>query len=383
MGIKDFFGVLKSECPDVLHPLKISALQGISVAIDISVFFNMFVKSKSENWLNPFVNFLIDLKKHKIAATFIFDGLDVPPEKNPEQQRRREEVNKRNAKLERGKELLPTIAKCKDLKKLPSDEVLEEIKKIIGPMRAKNMETDFDDIFSIYPSLVTALGKMENQSAPILPEYTPIARDFIESMGFDFYQAKGEAEALCAAMCIEGRVDAVISEDSDVMAYGCPYLLCKWKDGGCMAISVEEVLTGLDLPYPSFRDMCIFLGCDYNKRDSEGNHVSIMGYPPSGKNKKAVSIGTKKVLEMIQAHRTLEGCEAFLENSEFLKYERCRELFTPPDTSFLPSPTYRNVDFARLKKLWSKHRISQSYDKAMQHWKAPEIVLEADVEMDL
>lgn len=380
MGIKDLFKVLESECPDVLHPLKIPALRGISVAIDISVFFNLFVKSKSENWLNPFVSFLIDLKKNNIAATFIFDGLEVPPEKNPEQQRRREESNKRNQKLERGKELLPEIAKYKEKKKLPPEDLIAEIKNIIGPIRAKTMETDFDDIFSIYPSMVTALGKMENQSAPILPEYTPIARDFIESMGFDLYQAKGEAEALCAAMCIEGRVDAVISEDSDVLAYGCPYLLCKWKGAGCTAISIDEVLKGLGMTYSSFRDMCIFLGCDYNKRDHEGAHVSIMGYP-SAKSKKAVSIGTKKVVEMIKTHKKLEDCEVFLENSEYLKYERCRELFTPPDTSFLPSPTYRNVDFPRLKKLWAKHRITISYDKAIQHWKAPEITIEADLDL--
>ena len=382
MGIKDFFTVLKDECPQVLHPLNVDALSGISAAVDISVFFNNFVKTKEDNWIDPMVRFLINLKKNKISATFIFDGNEVPVEKQPEQQRRRDGFNKQKSRLERGKELLPVLRKHRDLGSLPSDDIIEELKSIIGPVRAKNMQTDFTDIYSIHPSLVTALGKIEQQTKSILPEYTPIARDFIESFGFDHFLAKGEAEALCASMAIEETVDAVITEDSDVMCYGTPYLLCKWKEGECIALAKDEMLKGLGMSFEAFRDMCILLGCDYNKKDKDGNHLSLMGYPPDGvKRKKAVNIGAKKVVDMIKAYGNLEGCEPFLENPEVLRYQRCRELFVPPDTSFLPPPSVRNIDRKRLEKLWYKHGVGVPLETALKHLKAAEVVLEADVEL--
>lgn len=374
MGVQDFFTVLRDECPEVLHPMKISNLKGISVSIDISIFFNNFVRSKTDNWIDPMVRFLTNLKKNKIAATFIFDGVEVPIEKQPEQQRRRENFNKQTDLLERGKELLPLIAKHRDLGTLPSEDIIEEIKVIIGPMRAKKMETDFDDIFSIHPSLITALSKREQQTKQVLPDYTPIARDFIESFGFDHFTAKGEAEALCASMCIEGSVDAVITEDSDVMCYGTPYLLCKWSGEECVVLSKEEMLKGLDLSFESFRDLCILLSCDYNDR--------VKGYPPDGvKRKKPVNIGAKKAVEIIRAYRSLEVAEPFLENPEVLKYERCRELFTPPDTSFLPPPKIRNIDLSRLSKLWKKHKVSLDFEKVCKVLKPTDVVLDVDVEV--
>merc|ERR1711985_199876 len=50
--------------------------------------------------------------------------------------------------------------------------------------------------------------------------------------GVDFVVAPYEADAQLAFLALSGRVHAVISEDSDLLAYGCPRVLYKMgKDG--------------------------------------------------------------------------------------------------------------------------------------------------------
>jgi len=376
MGIQDLFTLLKKECPTVIHHVKIDVLSGISVAVDISVFFNVFVKTSTQSWLEPFIHFLLRFKKKDIYPIFIFDGLEVPEEKKGEQQHRRDTVNKSKDNLARGKELLPLVEKYQSLGEAPPPEVIEELKVIIGPKRAEKMETDFTDIYSILPSLHTAMKQLTKQTTPILPIYTSIARDFIEALGFDHYLAKGEAEALCASMCIEGKVDAVITEDSDVMAYGCPYLICKWRDGECDLIAMEDILFELGLSYESFRDLCILLKCDYNHRAK---------LPPStkkrkdGEENKPRGVGMVKALELINEHQSLENIEPLLWDPEVLNYRRCRELFQPPSTSFLPPPAPRSIDKKRLAGLWKKHGLREGlYGQILGLWTPAEVVIDSD-----
>lgn len=381
MGIKDLFKTIRSQCPDVIHHMSQSHLKGISVAVDISVFFNVFVRTATPEtaggWLASFVDFLINFKKLGIFPIFIFDGLEVPDEKREEQQRRRQTVTTMKDKLVKGKELIKEVERCRDLKKLPAESVIADLKEIIGPKRAEVLGTNFKDIYSIAPSLEFAIRKLEQQTSPILPQYTSIARDFIEALGYDHYLAKGEAEALCASMAIEGSVDAVITEDGDVMAYGCPFLLCKWTRGQCDVIALDDLLKGLDLSFDAFRDFCIMSGCDYNSRAK---------LPPNpkakvkeGKEPQPRPVGAVTALKLIQEHGSLDKIEKELWNPEVLNFRRCRELFQPPDTSFLHPPFPRGIDRKRLKGLWAKHHLKDAQlSRVLKLWTPTEVVVDSE-----
>uniref|UniRef100_A0A0G4G0C6 Exonuclease 1 n=1 Tax=Chromera velia CCMP2878 TaxID=1169474 RepID=A0A0G4G0C6_9ALVE len=81
-----------------------------------------------------------------------------------------------------------------------------------------------------------------------------------------------EADAQLAHMAMSGFVDVVVSEDSDLMAFGCPKVLYKVDDiGGCCELELTQVL-GLrsqTLPlyklskHEDFILMCVLAGCDY------------------------------------------------------------------------------------------------------------------------
>ena len=44
-------------------------------------------------------------------------------------------------------------------------------------------------------------------------------------MGISYYQAKGEADKLCAKLVNKNKVFACLSEDMDLFVYGCPKVL--------------------------------------------------------------------------------------------------------------------------------------------------------------
>ncbi|KEG07731.1 putative exonuclease [Trypanosoma grayi] len=76
-----------------------------------------------------------------------------------------------------------------------------------------------------------------------------------------------EADAQLAYMCKEGYVQAVISEDSDLIAYHCPCQIAKLDaHGNCevfLAQDLKRCPSFSGLSYESFLVGCILSGCDY------------------------------------------------------------------------------------------------------------------------
>ena len=86
-----------------------------------------------------------------------------------------------------------------------------------------------------------------------------------------FLVAPYEADAQMARLAHSGTVDLIISEDSDLLAYGCPRVLYK-IDFGTKRGEEIQIMRDLAMNEPlSFRNwthdmfvyMCIFSGCDY------------------------------------------------------------------------------------------------------------------------
>lgn len=367
MGISDFYDLIKEHCPEVLVSMNLSDLSGIYVAVDISIFLNKYVKSAGEErWIDSFIILLTTLKKNSIKPVCIFDGPNPPIEKKREQDRRRAEAAKKRDRINRGKEIVKLLNGIPKI----SDELKEEIKLIIGPKREKNQNVNYKDVDDVKACLLDALEKMEKQNLPILPEYSKKAKEIIEIMGFPHFQADGEAEALCSGLCYHGYVDAVLSEDTDVLAIGAKYLLSKLdlSNQTVVAISYSDILTSMNMESEEFRDLCILLGCDYNDR--------VKGYPPDGKKrKKPVAIGVKGAYWMIQEYRRLEYAEEYMLDSDKLNYRRCRELFTPPDDlSHITIPYNMPIDRPRLERYIKDNKVHLHLNYILSSWKPTPIV---------
>ena len=358
-------------CADVFVTIPLEMLRGQKIAIDISIFLNQYVKTSGhERWVDRFILMFCCLKKYGIKPVSIFDGPNPPVEKKREQERRRKEAAKIQARIDEGKRLVKSMKKTAEAGGDLDEETITKVKAVIGIRRGRNVDViNYDDIYDVIAGLTTYVDRKEIQNLPILPIYAAKAKEIIEMMGFAWFQAEGEAETLCASMCCLGLVDAVMSEDTDVMAYGTPFLMAKFdiKEETVMVVSHEAILEGMEMDHEEFLDLCILLSCDYNDR--------VKGYPPDGKKyKKPTAIGAKKALCMIQEYRRLEVVEDHLEDSDPLNYRRCRELFTPhEDLPHITIPYSKRIDKKKAINFLRDNNCRIKIDYILKTWETVEL----------
>ncbi|CAE7581223.1 exo1 [Symbiodinium natans] len=80
-----------------------------------------------------------------------------------------------------------------------------------------------------------------------------------------YIHAPFEADAQMVYLAWHGYVDFCISEDSDLLALGCPQVLYKLRgDGHGKEVLLEDALNGRSLE--DFQAICVLMGCDYLPR---------------------------------------------------------------------------------------------------------------------
>jgi exonuclease-1 len=106
-------------------------------------------------------------------------------------------------------------------------------------------------------------------------DVTPLmARHLIDeckTLGIPYIVAPYEADAQLYYLERTGEIDAIVSEDSDLLAFGCKNLITKMdKFGECLAICRDNFtavrgpsFSIFDWTDTEFRYMCILSGCDY------------------------------------------------------------------------------------------------------------------------
>jgi len=136
-----------------------------------------------------------------------------------------------------------------------------------------------------------------------------------------------EADPQLAYLCRSGVVDAILSEDSDLLAYGCPRLLTKWRDTeaieidlsstfntsvidlgtkgvensiamGTVSQQLNSVISGT-FTYQRFVWLCLLTSCDY----IEGKY-HIPGF------------GISTVIKNLFKHKTLNAVLKYIEKEK-------------------------------------------------------------------
>lgn len=374
MGIKDLYKVLYEECPGRITKARLTHLAGNSLAIDISIFLYKFIRSCGpEDWKKQFIILLCTLRRHGIKGICVFDGPDPPEEKKVEQKRRRNEAKKTIYRLETCRQLLNKVNDCIENNDVLEEELIKDIKSVISLRKGKVDITNYNIPMEVRMALNATIQKLDKQTLPIVPEYAIEAKKIIELFGIPQFQATGEAETLCAYLAVTKQVDAVLTEDTDVLAYGTPYMLAfkdfKISDEQVYIIDYKGILEDMELNEEEFRDLCILLSCDYNDR--------VKGYPPNAK--KPIGIGAKKAVIMIQEYRRLEEVSKHLVDERPLKYRRCRELFTVPDELVdICVPDLKNIDYQEIEEYLRENKIYVDMSYIKKCHAPPEIIIEGE-----
>lgn len=232
MGITGLLPFVKNAC----RKGNIVELRGKSVAIDVSCLLHrgltgcmdkihMGEETQSYvNYVNKYVKELLDIGCHVVM---VFDGRPLPAKKGTNDDRR---------------------------------EAREKRKEHAEMLLAKGMEREARDHYRLATSISS--------------EIVETTIDFFRKLGksIDIVVAPYEADAQLAYLMQSHLVDAVITEDSDLIVFGCEMIYFKWQSatGECQVYEKANLkkcfsgeLGGEKFDFVKFRRICILSGCDY------------------------------------------------------------------------------------------------------------------------
>lgn len=122
-----------------------------------------------------------------------------------------------------------------------------------------------------------ALRKALEKNTVMPPNAFDNLRKALINRGIPAMRAIGEADALCAALSIEGVVEGVISNDSDLLLYGVKTVIFEWSSTFSMdaetgkyythvsLYNLDTVLSQLLIDQRQLVDMGLLCGTDHNK----------------------------------------------------------------------------------------------------------------------
>lgn len=259
MGIKNLNNLLRSKCPQIFRKIHLSKYAYKKIAIDVSLFLCKFKALYGDNWLASFINLTASLRKNDIHCVFIFDS-GHPPEKINEKEER---TIAREKNINRIDALENAIQKFDQSGEYDTilDAVYEklEIKTFINNLH--------NNIHFKMKHIKQKVIKMKSNIFSIEKNDFLLIKELFDILKVSYFDAPLEAETMCADLCKRNLVDAVLTEDTDVLAYGCNVFLTKIDiiNFTCVEIVHTEMLQALNLSYDQFLDLCIMCGTDYNK----------------------------------------------------------------------------------------------------------------------
>ena len=232
MGIKNLNTLLLKYCNNNgIVKKKLNLVQDKYVAIDTSIFLYKYQYNGS-NIYDKFLKQIYILLKNKIKPIYIFDG-KACFEKQPLLEKRRKNRNKKEIELYFKKEELnnPTLS----LDKI--NEINNDINKI-----TKNL-------IYVKKNTITNLKNLMNM------------------LYINYIQASGEADAVCAQLFKNKLVIGCITEDMDLLAYGCNIIKnFNLTNEYITYYNFDNILKNLNLTKKQFIDICILSGCDYTNK---------------------------------------------------------------------------------------------------------------------
>jgi len=332
MGIKSNFNkFIREHAEDSIIEQHISHFKYKKVAIDTTLYMFKYKAALSDQWLSGFVNMISVFRRNTVHPVFIFDG-PSPIEKLEEQKQRREEKRKLEERVS----------------SLENDIIEYHVKNIISDKLASFVGEDFS-----IEKAEEMVAKKRKQIINVEPADFDNLKKLLDIMKIPYYTAPSEAEKFCSKLCIDGKVAAAISDDTDVIAYASPVSLSKIDTytGSCVSVSNENLISSLGLTKEQFLDLCIMCGTDYN------NNISRVGSVTSYK--------------YIQKYGSIEGImDSMNLDVSILNHIRVRELFTLFEEYDIGEIPYcGKPDFDELNEFLNLHGININIFELQSYFK--------------
>ncbi len=144
------------------------------------------------------------------------------------------------------------------------------------------------------------IASLEKRTRCLTAEILQQCKELLDQHKITYMQAIYEADTLIAELCARNLVYGVLSEDVDMLTYGCERLLTKFQLNSNVVTeySLSSVLIKLDMTREQFVDFCILCGCDYST--------------------KIYGIAIMNARKLIKQHQTIERVLVYVNSTEKL-----------------------------------------------------------------
>ena len=288
MGIKGLKKLINTNAPDAILPFDIKTIKGKKIAIDSSILLYKYrYLYDSDNFhILGFSSKIKELENLGAIPFFIFDG--TPPKA------KEKVLSDRSDNRKKQKDRLEEISK--ELTKYPNYQRVSEF------IDSDNDEPDEE--IKIVKKLMAEENKIKKNLLIVTKKHSIEVMEYLKDLGINFFQALGEAEKECSILQKTGKVDYILTEDTDSLAFGGSNVIF-YKNGNHELCDLNLVLQGLNLTFESFVDLCILCGCDYTSTIPK--------------------IGPVTALKLIKKHSLIENIPVKIPDS--FEYQIARNLF--------------------------------------------------------
>lgn len=323
MGIKHLHTFLQKTVPCIYETVHLSEYEYKRIAVDTAIYLCKFKTSWGDKWLSGFVQMCAVLRSYAIHPLFIFDNV-FPTEKMEERQRRSDARRQQRQRIEELRTLWEShrasivhagASSVKQYCELDDERIPITLYSFLfktfistdsshGEMTGHKIAIDDID---------REFVRLENNLLMVSPADYDQIRELLRVFRIPYVLAIGEAEATASYLCQEGLVDAVLTDDTDVLAYGTPLFLHRLnlQDHSCTRIDFKELLRTLDMTPETFVDFCILSGTDYNQN--------------------LPKIGNQRAFKLLREYGSIEGILEHLPHldpSHSFPFHRVRQMFT-------------------------------------------------------
>lgn len=243
MGIPHLNKYLFENCSkQSISKKQLECFKGKTIAVDTSIYLYKFI---AENALIENMYLLISIfQTYKITPIFVFDG-KAPEEKKELLIQRIIEKNKAETKYNELR---------KQLEKIESEEDKNEISIEMDSLKKKFIRIKDTHIKSV--------------------------KEILDIYNISYFDAPGEADCLCAELVHSDIAWACLSDDMDMLVYGCTRVMrhISLLKHSVIFYNIVGVLRELDMSLSDFRKIAVVSGTDYNIKEHNILYKTINYY---------------------------------------------------------------------------------------------------------
>ena len=220
MGIRSLNRFLHHRCKKNLLPCNLEKMRNWKIAIDANNYLYQIING---DLLKNVDEFCKVLKKYNISAIWIFDGPPPDYKKPIIKQRRNYFSSLRN-----------------------KHHILDQINKQNKERRDTNVEY--------------SMNKIEKKMRKLTSEDIQQVKKYLEENGYTYFVTSDtvEADMMCVELIASNSVNAVLSEDMDIIGMGCPITIRCFdqKNKTCIYYILDDIVADLCITTEKFKKMC-------------------------------------------------------------------------------------------------------------------------------